>query len=141
MLREFTIGQSNEVIKSDHTYDLHNDFVPTAVVMDARSNDLRILFRKVADDDTGKCVALVFHEVDVLEFSGNLGAGGLSGLDEMGYKELSDYDYEWLSGEAQSTPADHLVIRFDNGATLRVHSARADFVEDRVLMSLVGRNG
>lgn len=135
MRRAFEIGQSNEVIKSGHVYDLHNDFVPTAIVFDARSSDLRILFRKISDV-SGNFFALVFHEVDVLEFSGNLGAGGVSGLDEMGYKDVSDYDYEWLSGEGQSKIADHLVIRFDSGAILRVHSARADFVEDRVLTSL-----
>jgi hypothetical protein len=139
MRREFKIGQSNEVIKAGRTYDLHNDYVSTAIIFDARSNSLKVIFKKVAEDDAGRHVALVFHEVDILEFSGNFGAGGASGLDEIGYKDVSDYDYEWLSGEAQSTTTDHLIIRFDSNATLRLHSARADFVEDRTLTSLEGR--
>ena len=77
----------------------------------------------------------------MLEFNGNFGDKGISGLDEIGYKHKDDYDYDWLATESQSAPTDHLVIRFDSGATLRVHSESADFIHDRTLVMFEGRQG
>ncbi len=137
MKRSFSLGRSNEVIKDGQIHDLHNDFLTTAITFDSRENELRVLFKRTSD---GKSFALEFAEIDILEFSGNLGNRGVSGLDEMGYKDVNDYDYEWLSDEAQSTLSDHLVIRFDGGATLRVHGASADFFEDKTLKALERRH-
>jgi hypothetical protein len=106
MRRAFKLGQSNEVVASGHVYDLHNDYVPTAIVFDAQRNDLRIAFKRLLDDGVGKSATLVFHEVDLLELRGNIGAGGISGVDELGYKDVDDYDYEWLSREGQSSASD-----------------------------------
>lgn len=136
MRRAFKLGQSNEVVSSGHVYDLHNDYVPTAIVFDAQRNDLRIAFKRLLDDGVGKSATLVFHEVDLLELRGNIGAGGISGVDELGYKDVDDYDYEWLSREGQSSASDHMVIRFDSGATLRIHGASAELIEDTILTSL-----
>lgn len=129
MNRNFELGQSNEILQSGRVYDLHNDYLPSAVVLDLQVGALKISFSRISQNHSVNHCALVFHEVDSLEISGNVCAA--SGLDEMGYKGTDDYDYEWLSGESQSVTGDHFVIRFDGGATLRVHGVSAEFIEDR----------
>lgn len=136
MRRTFKLGQSNEVVKSGQVYDLHNDYAPIAVVFDTQTNDLKLLFKRLSADKAGLRVALVFNEVDVLHINGNIGASGFSGLDEMEYKGADDDDYDWLATEAQSAVSDHMIFRFDGGATLRVHSATADIVEAQALAAL-----
>lgn len=137
MQRSFRVGQSNELIKEGKIYDLHNDYLPTLIVFDTQKHTLRIVFKNLtADCDEGKRLALVFFDVDVLEFSGNIAATGTFGVDEIGYKDVDDYDYDWLSTEAQSEGSDHLILRFDGGATLRLHSANADILEETTLTRL-----
>ena len=136
MRRIFKLGQSNEVVKAGHVYDLHNDYAPIAVVFDTQNNELRILFKRLSADKAAPRLALVFNEVDVLKINGNIGASGFSGLDEMGYKGADDDDYDWLATEAQCAVSDHMIFRFDSGATVRVHSATADIVEVQALAAL-----
>lgn len=136
MDRNFQLGQSNEVIHSGKVYDLHNDYLPTAIFVDPERNTLRVIFKRLADDENGASVVLQFRDLHTLEFGGNFGASNAAGLDEMGYKDIDDYNYDWLSTESQSKESDHLVLRFDGGATIRVYCATAEIVENSTLQSL-----
>jgi hypothetical protein len=50
-------------------------------------------------------------------------------LDEMGYKAPNDQDDNCLLGEEQATEADHLSLRFEGNAFVRIHSKRASLLE------------
>jgi hypothetical protein len=73
-------------------------------------------------------VALHFENLIELKFVGNFGGRGVSGIEDIGFKGVSDFDYEWLSNEEQSKTDDRLVICFDNDALLRLYSKSARFI-------------
>lgn len=74
-------------------------------------------------------LALEFSEVDFLEVSDEIGAKGIRDIDELGYKEPTDRDDEWLMSEEQASSRDHLFIRLIGGHFIRVHAKRAALTE------------
>lgn len=130
MNKSFEIGQSNEVIKADKIYDLHNQYDFIGVVLETKNRRLQILFEPNPEYGKGQLpIKLNFEEIDYLEFSPNFGTRYISGLDEMGYKNPDDRDDEWLLNEQQATCNNHLFFRMDGGAFIRVHCQNADLFE------------
>jgi len=138
MKKGFEIGQSNEVIKADKIYDLHNMYNFIGVVLIAKDRRLHILFEP--NPEYGKSqlpILLSFEEIDYLEFSPNFGTRIISGLDEIGYKNPEDRDDEWLMDEQQATCNDHLFFRMDGGDFIRIHCQNADIVETEYIINRV----
>ncbi|MEJ1338508.1 MAG: hypothetical protein RPU40_06480 [Candidatus Sedimenticola sp. (ex Thyasira tokunagai)] len=137
MKKEFLLGQSNEVIKADKIYDLHNLYDFVGIALNGKDRQLRILFEPSPSyGERSVSVSLVFNEIDYLELSSNFGSRVIQNLDEMGYKNPDDQDDEWLLDEQQSTPNDHLFIRFEGNDFIRVHCQHADIVEAAKLVSV-----
>lgn len=131
MQKSFVLGQSNEVIKEGKLYDLHNFYLLESLSFQAREGRLKIAFAPLSDmDGPVPPVSLVFKSVDHLEMSCTFGqTQGAMGLEEMGYKSPGDVDDEWLLREEQSGPNDHLFLRLEKNAFIRVHSQFADLEE------------
>jgi hypothetical protein len=130
MEKKFSIGQSNEIIKDDKIFDLHNSYEFIGIVLKSKERYFQILFEPSPEYGKGKLpVSLHFDAIDYLEFSPNFGTRLIYGLDEIGYKNPDDRDEEWLLSEQQSTHDDHLFFRLDGGDFIRVHCQHADIVE------------
>ena len=130
MKKEFLLGQSNEIIKAGKIYDLHNLYDFVGIVLNGKDRQLRILFDPSPDfGEKGGPVSLVFNKIDYLELSPSFGSRVIQNLDEMGYKKPDDQDDEWLLDEQQSTPNDHLFIRFEGNDFIRVHCQHADIIK------------
>ncbi len=130
MKKNFMIGQSIEIVKSDKFYDLHNTYDFVGITLKGNSRRLQIFFEPNPEYGKGQPpVLLNFEEIDYLEFSPNFGAQVICGLDEIGYKEPEDRDDDWLMDEQQATPNDHLFFRLDDCSFISVHCKYVDIIE------------
>lgn len=137
MKKNFEIGQSNEIIKADEIFDLHNLYDFVGIFLKGDSRQLRILFEPNLEHATDEPpLSFNFEAIDYLEFSPNFGAKIISGLDELGYKNPKDRNIEWLIDEKHSTPEDHLFFRMDGGDFIRVHCQNINLVEVTKLISI-----
>lgn len=142
MKKDFEIGQSNEVIKSEKIYDLHNSYDYVGLILKSKERQLQILFEPNSEYGKGNLsVSFVFKSLNYLEFSPNFGTKVVSGLDEMGYKSPSDRDDNWLLSPQQASSDDHLFFRLENGDFIRVHSKHAFVVEATNVISIVPIQG
>ncbi len=130
MNKNFKLGQSNEIIKSDKVYDLHNLYRFKELFLKAQDWQLTLLFEPILEyREKQPPVSLIFTKIDYLEFSPGFGCKPISGLDEVGYKSPEDRDDIWLMSEEQATNNDHLYFRMDGGEFIRLHCQNADLVE------------
>jgi hypothetical protein len=125
MDKNFTVGQSNEIVCGGYVYDVHNryDFSECRIQHDRR---VRLAFTPNAEHagERDTQLVLLFDEVDYVEVSPGFGTRPVRDLLEFGYKTPGDRDDSWLMTEEQSGPSDHLFIRLDSGA-IRIHAAQA----------------
>lgn len=142
MKKKFKVGQSNEVLKNNITYDLHNDYDFVGIYLYAKTNHLEIYFEPNPEFGAGKPkLCLNFRDVDYLEFSPNFGSTEIHGIEELGYKTPSDRDDEWLMSEGQSSKDDHLFIRMIGHEFIRIHAGIAEIVfPDRTILSTCVQN-
>lgn len=121
MSHRISIGQSNEVVYRNEIFDLHNLFDFAALSFQTDNLELHLCFEPDRDyHPQGFPIRLVFSGVNYLEFSSCFFTRKISGVDEMGYKSTGDFDYGWLKTEDQLSQGDHLVIRFDTSAFIRI---------------------
>ena len=124
MNKSFEVGQSNELVREDGHFDLHNqfDFVGLTIGADRTA---RLLFRPNPEHGGDNPPVLVeFRDVDYLELSPGFGTRPVLGLDEMGYMSPEQEEDDWLMTESQATNADHLLFRLfcDH---VRIHAREA----------------
>jgi hypothetical protein len=129
MNKTFKIGQSNELVQGGKVYDLHNQYDLSTVVI-STDRSLRLSFEPNPEHGLG-CPALDLDidEIDFLELSKEIGTKGVRDIEEMGYKEPSDRDDEWLLSEDQASSTDHLFVRLADGHFIRVHGMNAVLTE------------
>ncbi len=97
MKKGFKIGQSNEIIKTDKIYHLHNVHEFVGVFLNAKERRLLLLFEPNTEYRKHQLsITLSFKEINYLEFNPNFGSRVISGLDEIGYKTPEDSDDKWL---------------------------------------------
>ncbi|MEI5638311.1 MULTISPECIES: hypothetical protein [unclassified Pseudoalteromonas] len=128
MDKNFTVGQSNELVVNDIFYDLHNVYQLKDLTFDG--NELRILFELDGKElELPKQLVLVFDGVTFLQFSDEINPKRFWAVEEMGYKSFDDFDDDWLATEQQSEFKDHLFIRLVGNGFIRVYSKHAKLVE------------
>ena len=125
MNKDFEVGQSNELIRQDEIYDLHNlyDFDQISI-----GGNLRVQISFTPNVQHGKGhrpIVLDFEAVDYLELSEQFGVRPISLLEEIGYKNPEDHDHEWLMSERQAMGTDHLFFRLGGDEFIRIHGRQA----------------
>ena len=128
MNRNFKFISRVEIRYGEQIYDLHNNYEVSSIRLDVDRSQLQLRLRALPGLAPKGLVALDFDNLIELEFFGNFGGRGVSGIADIGFKGASDFDYEWLSNEEQSKTDDRLVICFDNDALFRVYSKSARFI-------------
>jgi hypothetical protein len=129
MDKDFIVGQANELIKGDITYDLHNcfDFDQLTIFGNGEFN---LAFKpSVTYGDMYSPILLHAEGVNRFELSHNFGPATIKHLEEIGYKSRDDEDDNWLLRQSQATAADDIFFRFNDGHYVRFHSERAWLIE------------
>ncbi len=124
MDKDFLIGQSNELVRGDRVFDLHNqyDFSGVAVGFDRTA---QVSFDPNPEHGRGEPpVTIDFLGIDYLEFSAGFGSRPIPDLEEMGYMSPDRRDDEWLLSEQQAERTDHMFIRLGSDS-IRIHSQQA----------------
>jgi len=129
MKRNFSIGNSNELIKGDRFYDLHNCFDFGGIDVSVRG-ELLLVFKPNPIYGHGYSIVLVFAQgVDRLAFSSDFDPAAIEDLDEMGYKSPGDEDDNWLLTQEQATDADDLFFGFNDLHFVRFYSKQVSLIE------------
>ncbi len=132
MKKDFCIKHTSvEITYRDQVYDIHNcyEFVGLRLSF-LNGTRLEILFDKIerewikASDPTR--IIFVFQSVKYFELSKNFVVGHSSTIEELGYKDLADYDYNWLLSEEHFTGDQHFIFSFEGSEFIR---ASGDTVE------------
>jgi hypothetical protein len=125
MLKNFRLGQSNELIMAGHVYDLHNcfDFEKISFLRDC---ELDIIFKPNSIYGQGNPeITIRITDVDYFECSPRFFMDQIYDLEEIGYKARDDRDDSWLLSEDQAPEAADLFLRFSGGHFIRVHGTQA----------------
>ena len=128
MEKNFSLGQSNELLKDGKIYDLHNCFDLETFVL--RASDAELVFRPNPTHGRGlPIIKLDVQNVDYLEVSPNFHTANVTDVDEVGYKPRDDRDDSWLLTEEQSQGVGDLFFRFHGGHFIRFHGSRIFLTE------------
>ena len=128
MNKNFKIGQSNELIQDDESFDLHNCYDFVKVILEEE----KVLLFFEANSEYGKglpSIRIKFVDVSYFSASPDFDKFGVFDLDEMGYKNPSDFDDKWLLNEEQANTGDHILFRFIGGQFIRVFSSKAELTK------------
>lgn len=134
MKKDFKIKHTSvEIIDLEqHVYDLHNCYKIKGIklISELALTRFEVLFNKakgewVKESDPEK-IALVFQDVKHLEFSEFFFTEHSSTIDELGFKDSKDQDYDWLMGEEHFTGEQHFIFRFENGEHIRVFAEKIE---------------
>ncbi len=129
MIRDFRVGQSNELIKGERIYDLHNCFDFGGLDV-SETGELRLAFKPSATHGEGYSSVVVFAQgVDRLAMSPDFGPTTVKYLEEIGYKSTGDEDDNWLLSQKQAPSSDDLFFRFNDNHFVRFHSKSASLIE------------
>jgi len=128
MEKDFKVGQSNELLKGDRIYDLHNCFDLKSVVL--MGNDAEMTFSPSPVYGQGYSIIKVhIRDIDYFELSASFRTTEIIDFDEVGYKRREDRDDTWLLTENQSTEKDDMFFRFFEGHFVRFHGSSVTLSE------------
>jgi hypothetical protein len=128
MTKNFRVADAVAIEVGDIYADLHNDFDLRSLEIDFAEKAVRLVFARAVDArGSYSCSRLTLTFVGVDYLNASPGAIAVMGRDvsEIGYKEPLDFDYDWLMGESQASPADHFFLRFAGDEFIRLHGASA----------------
>ena len=135
MKKNFQIKHTSvEIIdRNQNVYDVHNcyEFVGAKLIYGTESK-VELDFRKkegdwIKESDPNN-ITFVFQGVKYFELSKLFFIEQSSTIDELGYKDVTDYDYDWLMGEEHFTGEQHFIFRFLYGEHIRIFSESADLI-------------
>jgi hypothetical protein len=129
MLRNFRVGQSNELLFGDRRFDLHNEYDFGGVAITG-SGEARTWF--VPHPQFAKSpltVVLIFRGLRSFRATGALLLGRAHDVDEIGYKAQNDEDIDWLDSEKNASDHHDFFIRFEGNEYIRVQCDEAVLLE------------
>ena len=125
MKKQFKIDHSIAIEMDGIYIDLHNFYSFEGFIIDIPKNEVKLEWTKLEkwDGEQGdKYVCMVFENVSFFNMSDNFFKVHPKSLEEIGYKEYHDFDYDWLNNEEQSKENYHIFFRFEGDEYLRVYS-------------------
>ncbi len=124
MMKDFAIGQSNELVRENALFDLHNQY-DFSVLSIGSDGTVRLSFLPNLEHGAGNPrITIAFIGLDYFEISPGFGVRNVQDLEEMGYIPPDQRVDEWLLGEDQATGRDHMVFRFGPDYA-RIHAKEA----------------
>lgn len=132
MKRNFKI-QDSIAIQSDISYfDLHYCYDLELIRLSiCNESSLEMSFGIIEEDwvsiNSPKRIKIVFQNMKYLEFSPLLLSNFSPNIEEIGFKEANDHDYNWLLTEEQTDDDCHIFFRFDNEEYLRLYCEQISF--------------
>ena len=126
MTTPFRVNDSISISVGEKYYDLHNFFDFCGMETNEKGTMLTLLFLrnpKFAEQVPGnKGIRLIFRDVTCVEKSPGVEKGNIKNLDEIGFKNPTDKNLDWLVESIKSAPEDHIVFRFEGDEYIRFHS-------------------
>jgi hypothetical protein len=124
MKKDFVIDNSIALEGEDFYYDIHNCYSVKAIELEKGNNQLRVVFEKgqgswIKEDDP-QTIELHFANVSFFETSHTFSENAPKDIEEMGYKNKGDFDYDYFQTEELSTEDDDFILRFINDDYVRV---------------------
>ncbi|MGC0120130.1 hypothetical protein [Pseudoalteromonas piscicida] len=130
MIKNFRVGQSNELLVDEELFDLHNLYDFDEVIVKASINEVKLSFVPNEEfNKNGNPIILLFENIRYMEFSEGFFNSNIDSVDELGYKSPQDRDDNWLCDESHWESNYHFFIRFFGDEFLRVNSERASLIE------------
>lgn len=127
--RNFLVGQSNELVVGDRTFDIHNSYDFGGIAI-ASGGCVRLWFTPNQEHGRGvSAFVLDVTGVDRLELSEGVALGAVRDLEEVGFKNPDDNDLDWLVSEVHASRGDHLLFSFGSKEYIRVHGERCHLEE------------
>ncbi|MBK6918308.1 MAG: hypothetical protein IPH07_13010 [Deltaproteobacteria bacterium] len=121
MIKNFVVGQSNELLMDGRVHEIHN-FYRFGGLNIGPDRFIVISFVPCEPNTMDfPRLKLECRDVDYFELSSQFGCKDVREVDEMGYKSPGDLDDEWLMTEQQASAADHFFLRLEHCAYIRVH--------------------
>lgn len=124
MRKDFVISNSIALEGKDYYYDLHNCYSVKEIKFENESHVSKFVFEKAQGDwisvNNPKTIEIIFIGVSYLETNNNFFKNLPEDIEEIGYKNEGDFDYDWLLNEEQSTSQNHFVLRFVNDDYVRI---------------------
>lgn len=122
MKKNFSVNQAVGLSCEGHYFDLHNYYDFQGFDFDVAGKTFCLKFTRTSESQELKQkVSIKFVGIDAFELSDDFVAHINRNLLELGYKSADDRDHDWLVGEDDSLPQDHLFFRFEADQYIRVH--------------------
>jgi hypothetical protein len=133
MKKDFKLDNSNAIEGSAGYFDLHNDFYLKAIHLSLGvESALEMILHKRSGSwvaaSTPAQIRIVFEKLLFLELSPSIVSDFSSTIEEIGYKDANDQDYDWLLGEENSTLDSHLFFMLENYEYIRVYCEKINLL-------------
>ncbi|HKP68703.1 MAG TPA: hypothetical protein VJV05_05430 [Pyrinomonadaceae bacterium] len=129
MNRSFAVPDSIAIQVEDRYLDLHNDFHLARIGRNEGECEIMLVFEKESGEWVHRTDPAIFHicfnGVTHLKHSFEELDSVPAEVDEIGFKNPDDANYDWLMDEDEAEPTDHLVFRFVNDEYLRIFAKEA----------------
>lgn len=132
MVRNFKIHNSIAIQSNSSYFDLHNCYDLESIrLLICNESSLEMNF-EITDGhwvptNSQKRIQIVFQKIKNLEFSQLLLRDFSPNIEEIGFKEANDHDYDWLLTEEQPDNDCHIFFRFENEEYLRLYCEQINF--------------
>jgi hypothetical protein len=105
---------------------LHNQFDLAWIRFSPKDRAVELEFTAtVPTPELPTAIMLQFLDVDWIQLSPHTLSAGSGDILELGYKEPSDTDHDWLLREEQASPNAHFFLRLAGDEFVRLHARRA----------------
>jgi hypothetical protein len=130
MLKDFVIADAVGIRTQDKYIDLHNEFDLVQIRLGLQERTVELEFSATGSSAAKKpgTILLQFIEVDWIQISPRVLLISNREVLELGYKEASDSDHDWLMREEQASPDAHFFLRLSEDEFVRLHARRAKVV-------------
>lgn len=131
MNKNFVINQSVYLVYDNIFYDLHNDYKFHELNIRNEKREIILTWIKRNEEwvntETANEIKLYFKDVSYFQMSENFLKDGTERIEEIGYKEPSDFDLDWLNFEGSQSALQHMFLRFQYDEFIRIYSETVEF--------------
>jgi hypothetical protein len=130
MKKNFKVVDGIAIQFENFYLDLHNDYdVININIKIEEQTIVKLLFNKLNEKWVNKenpsSIVLEFEGLENLDFSENLFTTFSNTIEEIGYKDKNDKDYDWIQSESQSNIESNIFFRFENDGYIKIYSQSA----------------